>query len=289
MTARIAANTRDVLGECPVHDVDDGSVRWVDIGRSLWHRLDLVSGQVTTVSVEPALTAYAPTDSGDYIGAFVSGLARIDRNGRRAAWLAQPEAGIVTNRFNDAGTDPMGRLIAGTMNMQDGAPTGALYGLSGEDLALLRPGVGIANTIAFSPDGCRIYTADSAKGELAAFAYDVQTGRIGPRVEGFRPDPNLPGAPDGSAVDTEGCLWNARWDGGCVVRLAPDGTTLAKIDLPVRLPTSCCFVGTSLYVTTSTWDFTEADHQAQPLAGHLLCLDVNVTGQPRPRFATAGT
>ena len=215
------------------------------------------------------------------------GLRGLDSRGKRGAWLAQPEARIATNRFNDAGTDTAGRLIAGTMNMQDSAPTGALYSLSGEDLSLLRSGVGIANTIAFSPDGCRLYTADSAKGELAAFAYDPETGRLGHKIESFRPDPDLPGAPDGSAMDAEGCLWNARWDGGCVVRLAPDGSTLAVIDLPVRLPTSCCFVGSSLYVTTSTWDFTEADFAAQPMAGHLLCFDVNVTGQPRQLFASA--
>ena len=114
MTVVVAASSRDVLGECPVHDIADGSLRWVDIGRSLWHRLDLGSGQVTTFSVEPALTAFAPTDKGDYIGAFVSGLARLDGQGKRGTWLAQPEADIATNRFNDAGTDPAGRLIAGT-------------------------------------------------------------------------------------------------------------------------------------------------------------------------------
>ena len=24
-------------------------------------------------------------------------------------------------------------------------------------------------------------------------------------------------------MDAEGYLWNARWDGGCLLRLAPDG------------------------------------------------------------------
>lgn len=289
MKVAVAASTRDVLGECPVHDVADGSLRWVDIGRSLWHRLDLRSGRVTTLSVEPALTAFAPTDRGGYVGAFESGLAPLDGQGRRGAWLAQPEAGIAANRFNDAGTDSAGRLIAGTMNMRDGAPTGALYSLSGAGLSVLRTGVGVANTIAFSPDGSRFYTADSATGELAAFAYDPVTGRMGQRIESFRPDPGLPGTPDGSAMDSEGCLWTARWDGGCVVRLAPDGTTLGVIDLPVRLPTSCCFIGTSLYVTTSTWDFSEKDFQDQPMAGHLLRIEVGVSGQAVAQFATAGT
>ena len=289
MKVAVAANTRDVLGECPVHDPADGSLRWVDIGRSLWHRLDLRSGQVTTLNVEPALTAFASTDRGDFVGAFVSGLALLDSQGQRGAWLAQPEAGIDTNRFNDAGTDPAGRLIAGTMNMRDGSPTGALYSLTGAEVSVLRTGVGIANTIAFSPDGSRFYTADSATGELAAFAYDPATGRLGQRIESFSPDPGLPGSPDGSAMDSEGCLWNARWDGGCLVRLAPDGTTLRVINLPVRLPTSCCFIGTSLYVTTSTWDFSESDYQDQPMAGHLLRIEVGVSGQPLAPFAASGT
>lgn len=287
MTVTVAASTRDVLGEGPVHDVADGSLRWVDIGRALWHRLDLASGRVTTQAVEPALTGFAPTDSGDYIGAYVSGLARLDGQGRRSGWLAQPEAGIPTNRFNDAGTDPAGRFITGTMNMAGGAPTGALYSFAGRNLSVLRRGIGIANTIAFSPEGDRLYTADSATGDLAAYAYDPATGRLGDRIDSFRPDPDLPGTPDGSAMDAEGCLWNARWDGGCVVRLAPDGRRLAVIDLPVRLPTSCCFVGRSLYVTTSTWDFSQADLRAQPLAGQLLRIDVDVAGHPRTPFATA--
>ena len=171
MKVSVAASTRDVLGEGPVHDMADGSLRWVDIGRALWHRLDLATGEVTTQGVEPALTGFAPTDGGDYVGAYVAGFARLDAQGRRGDWLAQPEAGITTNRFNDAGTDPAGRFIAGTMNMVDGAPTGGLYSFAGGDLSVLRSGIGIANTITFSPEGDRLYTADSATGDLAAYAY----------------------------------------------------------------------------------------------------------------------
>jgi L-arabinonolactonase len=287
MTSAVAAATRDVLGECAVHDEADGSVRWVDIGRSLWHRLDLETGTVTILPVDPALTAFAPTQDGDYIGAYVSGIARIDRWGQRSDWLAQPEAGITSNRFNDAGTDPAGRFIAGTMNIAGGTATGALYSLSSTNLLVLRREIGIANTIAFRPDGRRLYAADSAKRELAAYFYDPATGRPGVWIASFRPDPDLPGVPDGSAMDAEGCLWNARWDGACIVRLAPDGWTLAVIDLPVRLPTSCCFVGASLYFTTSTWEFSDADFAAQPLAGHLLRIDAGVAGHAKMPLATA--
>jgi len=210
MTVFDVAATQDVLGECPVHDAEDGSLRWVNIGRSLWHRLDLKTGIVTSQVVDPALTAFAPTQDGDYLGAYVSGIARLDRWGQRDEWLAQPEAELISNRFNDAGTDPVGRFIAGTMNMADGGSTGALYSLSGSGLKILQRDIGIANTIAFSPDGSRFYSADSAKGELAAYDYDPTTGQMGARIASFCPDPDLPGTPDGSAMDAEGCLWNAR-------------------------------------------------------------------------------
>lgn len=283
----VVAQTDDVLGECPVHDIEDGSLRWVDIGRSLWHRLDLATRQVTTHVVEPALTAFAPTDHGDYVGAFTSGIAGLSRDGVRSSWLSQPEAQMTDNRFNDGATDPMGRFVAGSMNMKTSDPTGSLYSFSDGKLSTLRQGMNIANTIAFSPDGSVIYSADSGKNELAAFSYDLVSGRMGERIETFRPDPSLPGVPDGSAVDVEGCLWNARWGGGCIVRLAPSGATKQIISLPVRFPTSCCFVGSTLFVTTSTWDFSESDFRSEPLAGSLLAIDVGVAGLPKTPFKIA--
>lgn len=284
MTPEIVAATSDVLGEAPLHDVADGSFRWVDIGRGLWHRLDLSSGAVRSCLFDVALTGFAPTEAGDFIGAFATGIARFSADGVRGNWLAQPEINLDANRFNDAGTDPAGRFLAGSMNKVDGSPSGALYSYANGEISVLRSGIGIANTVAFSPDGRRLYTADSAKGELAAFAYDPETGQLGERIAEFQPDPGLPGVPDGSAVDVEGCIWNARWGGGCVVRLSPAGATLAIVELPVQLPTSCCFVGSSLYITTSTWDFSDTDRERQPLAGSVLCVATVVAGCPKPSF-----
>jgi L-arabinonolactonase len=286
MTLSIAASTQDLLGEGPLHDAADGSLRWVDIGRGNWHRLDLATGHVSSQAFDVPLSAFAPTDAGDYIGAFTIGLARFNALGQRSTWLAQPELELPDNRFNDGGTDPAGRFLAGTMNMVGGPPTGSLYSLSGGLLATLRQKIGIVNTVAFSPDGQTLYTADSAAGDLAAYAYDPATSNVGNRLPGFRPDPALPGVPDGSAIDAEGFLWNARWEGRCVVRLAPDGSTDRIIELPVRLATSCAFVGTTLYITTATWNFTDEDRKAEPWAGNLLKIDVGVVGLPRPAFAT---
>ena len=36
-------------------------------------------------------------------------------------------------------------------------------------------------------------------------------------------DEKLPGYCDGSAIDADGYLWNARFAGSCLIRFAPDG------------------------------------------------------------------
>ncbi len=59
--------------------------------------------------------------------------------------------------------------------------------------------------------------------------------------------PHARGGPDGSAMDAEGYLWNARWDGSCLLRLTPDGEVDRIIELPVSRPTSCVFGGPRPY------------------------------------------
>ncbi|AJY47878.1 hypothetical protein TM49_02885 [Martelella endophytica] len=280
-------NCEDMLGECPVWLEEENVLAWVDIGRRLWHRLDWQTGTLRSIGFDTALTAFAPSAKGGFIGAFADGIAPFSADGMRGPFWHQPESNLPDNRFNDGGTDHRGRFIAGSMNMARSGATGRLYALAADGaLTQLKDGIGIVNTIAFSLDGTVLYTADSAVGVLAAFHYDPMTGIVGARRDDFRPDPGLPGTPDGSAVDAEGFVWNARWDGGCLVRLAPDGRTDRIVELPVSRPTSCAFVGETLVVTTSTWDFKEADFAAQPHAGALLRLDVGVAGAPKTAFCT---
>lgn len=281
----VAAQSSDILGESPVCLADHNIVAWVDIGRAAWYRLDLSTGEVSTTYFQVPLTGFAPAKAGGFIGAFTDGVASFDAGGRGPT-LHRPEAGIPGNRFNDAGCDTVGRFIAGTMTIAADEPGGSFYSidLDGE-ISTLRSGVTIANTVAFSPDGRRLYMADTAAGELAAFHYNPETGALGSRDLTFTAPADLPGVPDGSAVDSEGYLWNARWGGGCLVRLRPDGTLDRLLPLPVSKPTSCAFLGNTLYVTTSTWEFKEKDFKLEPMAGSLLAIDVGVSGVPQVPYA----
>jgi sugar lactone lactonase YvrE len=82
--------------------------------------------------------------------------------------------------------------------------------------------------------------------------------------------------PDGLAVDSEGGVWIALWDGWRVARYAPDGRLDREIHLPVPRPTSCCFGGAglaTLYVTSARVRLSAAQLAEAPLSGSVFALD----------------
>ena len=75
-----------------------------------------------------------------------------------------------------------------------------------------------------------------------------------------------------------------------LARYRPDGSVDRSIKVPVRRPTSCAFGGPglrTLFVTTTSQGMSEAELDAEPLAGALLALDPGVPGLPEPRWAGA--
>jgi L-arabinonolactonase len=286
--ARLIADTKDQLGEGPVYVAGENALRWVDIFGKRWHRYDLGSGDLRTIDLAEGLTAFAPRKAGGFVGTFESGFAFLSEDAKMISWLHRPETKLTDNRLNDGGTDPRGRFLAGSMNKIGGGPTGTLYRLDAEGrLDMLRTGIGISNTIAFSPDGRTLYFADTAANDLGAYEYDPESGTLGARRK-FTVPADVPGFPDGSAVDSEGYLWNARWDGWCLVRFAPDGRVDRIVKLPVQRPTCCAFGppgSTTLYVTCAAFDLKPDELAQQPWAGGLLAVEVGVTGLPRAAFA----
>jgi sugar lactone lactonase YvrE len=147
------------------------------------------------------------------------------------------------------------------------------------------------NGIAWSLDGKTMYLADTRRGFIYAFEYDVLRGELGARRV-FADLGSLPGGPDGATVDCEDHLWSALWDGGCLVRFDPQGRMERVVRLPVSKPTSCTFGGDNwrdLYVTTATRGLPADRLAGEPLAGRVLVCDVGVAGVPPQRFGHAAT
>jgi len=284
----VAANSGDVLGESPSWLAREQCLYWIDLRAPALRRLDPASGAVESWAMPDLVGAVVGRRSGGLVVAVRHALLGFDPRDGAFAAIANVEDGPPDNRLNDAKCDPAGRILCGSMWDFGLRTTGGLYRIDATGaVTQLRAGVTVANAIAFAPDGRTLYFTDTRQGAIEQADYDPATGEIGPwRL--FAAADAAPGRPDGATVDADGYLWNARYQGGCLARFAPDGRLDRLVELPVSQPTSCAFGGPdlrTLYVTTARQKLSAEALAAEPLAGALLALDVGVAGLVEPLFA----
>ena len=278
----------NTLGEGPVWDVSEGALYWADIQEGLLQRWVPGTDQVERWTMPERVGALALRADRGLVLALASGFALFDPATDSLERRAAPEAHLPGNRFNDGKCDARGRFWAGTMDDAALNLTGSLYRLDPDGgCSSMETGLGITNSLAWSPDNATFYFADTLRDTIFACDFDLESGTLANRHV-FATTHEEPGSPDGSTVDQEGFLWNAQWGGSRLVRYAPDGRIDRVVDLPVSQPTSCMFGGPdlrTLYVTSAAIGLSQAERERQPWAGHVLALDVGVRGLPAARFA----
>lgn len=194
-----------------------------------------------------------------------------------AAEIAQPEAHLPGNRFNDGKADHAGNIWFGSMDDAEQAVSGAFYRLAPDGrVDCVDVDYGVANGPALSPDGRTLYHTDSAARVVYAFDLSAGGNPSGKRVHIRFEEPD--GYPDGMTTDAEGGLWIAHWDGGRVTRFGPDGTRDRHIALPVSRVTSATFFGPELDMLAITTAAIGRDEE--PLAGSLFVASPGVRGLP---------
>ncbi len=283
ITAQPLGSARAVLGEGPVWDAGRGVLWWVDIKGRRLHATDLDGGdRVIDVAQQPGCVVVRA--SGGLVCATPEGFVAVDPDDGTQSLIAAVEADEPGTRMNDGKVDPAGRLWAGTMFDHEGPGGGALYRLD-PDLrvtTMLKP-VDISNGLDWTADGRQMLYIDTPTMRVDRFEYDLATGDLGTR----RPWVTIPdgaGSPDGMTLDAEGCAWVALWGGWCVVRFAPDGTPLSRIDVPAASTSSCAFGGPDLdqlFITTAQWPDPAT---AAPGAGRLYVARPGVRGRPPTAF-----
>ena len=181
-------------------------------------------------------------------------------------------------RFNDVIADPEGRVYCGTMPTPDGIAR--LYRLDPDgSLTVVFDDIGLSNGMGFSPDLSTFYHTDSNKRTISRMRYDRATGALTDR-EAFIHTPNDGAVPDGMAVDVEGNIWSARWDGRALFKYTPEGALLGQVPFPVRKVSSVTFGGSRYevaYVTTAGGHRRSAEEGM--LAGSLFRVDLRVVGK----------
>lgn len=278
------------LGECPVWSVAEACLYWVDIEGRRVHRFDPVSGDDVFVGTagRPGAVMLSGRE-GRLLLAIEQGLAWLDwDSGRLEPWV-QLEGADTGNLMNDARCDPVGRLWVGSMfaDLAAGVTSGSLHRVEADGSSTtVQSGIGVANGLAFAPDGRTMYFADTPTRTVLAYDYDPTTGSRA-RERPFFTFDELPGRPDGACVDVDGCYWLACVYGSSILRITPDGRLDRRIELPVARPTRCTFGGDDLdvlYVTSIGAD-AEADGDDGDIAGDVLAFSPGVGGTPEQAFA----
>ncbi|XP_967668.2 uncharacterized protein LOC656019 [Tribolium castaneum] len=169
------------------------------------------------------------------------------------------------NRFNDGKCDPTGRLWAGTMG---GEPInghvkpnkGGLFSLGpNQQIRKHLSNVSISNGLAWSKDLKKMYYIDSPKRTIDEYEVDMKYGTLSNGRPIFTLEKhNIQGFPDGMAIDTDGNLWVAVFNGYRVIKIDPrkPETLLQTIQLPAKQVTSVAFGGPDLdelYVTSAAF------------------------------------
>jgi sugar lactone lactonase YvrE len=284
---RCVAPVGDRCGEAATWDPQAHALYWCDVNRFLIHRLD-AAGAVVSWHFDEPVTALSLTERPDeLLVALGSRLilwrpaddSRRDHGFRCEGWPAA--------RLNDGRAAPNGDFWIGSMGHNVGPcgealecppGLGMLWRLRrGAEPSVERRDLGISNTVCWSPDARTFYFGDTLRDTIWAWDYDPVSGAIANErlfFSGFGR-----GAPDGSAVDSAGRLWNCRFGGGCVVCVAPDGSVERVVEMPVRNITTCAFGGDdlkTLFITTAAM----LTHAGDRLAGSLYALAMETPGLP---------
>ena len=275
------------LGEGPIWSIEEQALYWVDIVAPAVHRFRPGKNTHDQWPMPEHVGSLSLRAGGGLVVALKSGFGLFDPKSGVVEMINDAEADKPDHRFNDGRCDRQGRFFAGSLTFSEDAPVGCLWRLDADHQATsVLDGITISNGLCWSPDGGTMYHVDTPTREIRAFDYDQEAGLpTNPRVL-VETDPEG-GWPDGSITDSEGCIWNAEWDGARVVRYTPDGKVDRVVNVPARRATCAAFGGPdlkTLYIT-SAWDrMSEDEREAWPNSGDLFAIEVDVPGLPDPKY-----
>ncbi|MDP1714617.1 MAG: SMP-30/gluconolactonase/LRE family protein, partial [Anaerolineales bacterium] len=152
MQAELILDAKAALGECPAWDSKTQTLYWVNI---LEKRV--YAGTRILTDLDDLIGCLAPCKNGNLILALSGAEGRLsfadlDPDSGQLTVLASLDSENPANRLNDGKCDPAGRFLAGSMDINEKEPTGALYSFDGKLVTRLLDGICISNGLAWSPD-----------------------------------------------------------------------------------------------------------------------------------------
>ena len=141
-------------------------------------------------------------------------------------------------------------------------------------------GIGCSNGMAFTQDQKGFYYTDSFAHEIYFFDYNARRRPYFPISESSQASMKQRDFRMERALDADGHLWSALWDGSSIVRLSSEGKIEKRISVPARKVSSLTFGGddySDIYITTAGGNTRDEDGL---LAGATFRLKNEARGRP---------
>jgi len=276
--------TKHLLAEGPRWNPTFGTTEWVDIDRG---RVYAIHSEKTAPAVLAEVNGLLPAAiaavGGGYVLVFAHSVVHVSADGLMLSGV-RLIPGNLDSRLNDAGIDPSGRLLVGSMSLDSRTGTERLWRINASGVAdVLDSDLTISNGLGWSPSGDVMYSVDSQPGFVWQRPYAASSGQVGERRLLAHIEDGLP---DGLAVDEQGTVWVAIWGRGEVRGFNPRGELMDVVCIGAPLTTSCAFTGPelgTLFITTADKHEVAADRQ--PDSGRAFAAEMLTPGVAVPDWA----
>ena len=275
----------NTLGEGITYSSKNNTLYWLDISNfSKLFRVNLSSNKKEIFELPEIVTSTSVKSDNELIFCSNNGINLYNIDTHEYKRIINIEDSLLSTRSNDGASDALGRFWFGTMQNnfdKDGKAIpikkniGKLYRVdNNNEVKIIEEGFGIPNTFVWSPDNTNFYFTDTLEGNILKFDFDLENGTLSRKLKFANFNR---GYPDGSTMDTDGCIWNCRYGGSCIVRFDPNGKVDQLIEMPVQNITNCVFGGKdlkTLFITTAT----NTDTDRSDLDGSLFAINLNYQG-----------
>ena len=276
---------KNTLGEGITYSSVNNNLYWLDINnKSKLFKLNLSSNKSELFELPEIVTATSVKSNDELILASNNGLNLFTISSKKFERVLNIEDQLKLTRSNDGGSDAHGRFWLGTMQNnfdKDGNDIaindniGKLYKVDIDmSISVAEEGLGIPNTFVWSPNNTKFYFTDTLNGKILSYNFELESGELSNKKDFAQFER---GHPDGSTIDTDGCIWNCRWGGSCIVRFTPTGEVDQIIEMPVQNITNCIFGGSdmkTLFITTAS----NSEENKNDLDGSLFAINLNYQG-----------
>ena len=273
------------LGEGITYSSKNNNLFWLDIGIvSKLFKLNLSSNKKEIFELPEFVTATSVKSEDELILASNNGLNLFNTSSKQFKNIINIEDHLLSTRSNDGGSDAHGRFWFGTMQNnfdKDGNDIpiknniGKLYKIDlNNKVNIVEESLGIPNTFVWNPDNSKFYFTDTLNGTILSYDFDLERGLLSNKKDFASFNRGLP---DGSTIDADGCIWNCRWGGSCLVRFTPKGKIDQVVEMPVQNITNCVFGGSdmkTLFITTAS---NNGKNESE-LDGSLFAINMDYQG-----------